>query len=510
MTRPANGSPEELARFAELQARLPGIFRRVFSHDRESRTVVVVPGLSLDSDVLANISGGPHYEERQLSMLMLLRLPNTRVVFVTSQPIAPVIIDYYLHLLPGVPTSHARRRLTLLSAHDGAPQTLTRKILDRPRLLARIRAAIGDPENAHLSCFNATAMERTLAVQLGIPLYACDPALLHLGSKSGSRETFRKAGIACPDGYERLRDEQDLIGAIVALRERDPGLERVAIKLDEGFSGEGNAVCTLRDAPAGSGFAAWLRDHFVETLEFAAARESWEHYAAKLAKMGGIVERWIEGADKRSPSVQMRINPVGELELISTHDQILGGADAQVFLGSRFPALPAYARELHELGTRVGEVLRNEGVLGRFGVDFISVPDGDRWRHEAIEINLRKGGTTHTFQMLQFLTQGRYESDTGLYRLPTGQVRSYAATDTFQNDALRRLAPDDLLDIAVEEQLHYDETRQEGTMFHLIGAMSGYGKLGLVAIDATTSAAVERYERTTDTLIARALGDPAD
>ena len=64
-------------------------------------------------------------------MLMLLRQPRMRIVLVTSQPIHPTIIDYYLHLLSGVPGSHARRRLTLLSTFDNSARPLTLKILER-------------------------------------------------------------------------------------------------------------------------------------------------------------------------------------------------------------------------------------------------------------------------------------------------------------------------------------------------------------------------------------------
>jgi hypothetical protein len=507
MITPTPGSDEEVRRFAELQARLPTLFERVFSDDREPRTVVVVPGLSLDQDVLAKIPGGLHYEERQLSMLLLLRMPNTRIVFVTSMPLDPVIIDYYLHLLSGVPASHARRRLTLLTAHDPSPDTLTQKILDRPRLLARIRRAIGDPQDAHMSCFNSTSHERTLAVQLGIPLYACDPELTTLGSKSGSRRIFREAGVLLPDGCECLRDARDVTSALVELKRRNPDLRKAAIKLEEGFSGEGNAVFAFSGAPGGSGLAAWVRRELPKRIEFAAADERWEYYERKLEEMGGIVECWIEG-EKQSPSIQLRITPVGGLELISTHDQVLGGASGQVFLGSRFPAAAAYARDLHETGERVGEVLRSRGVIGRFGVDFVSVPDGDRWQHYAIEINLRKGGTTHTLQMLQFLTAGRYEPDTALFRVPSGQVRFYVATDTLQKRCLRKLTPEDLIDIAVEDRLHYDETRQQGTVFHLLGAVSGYGKVGLVSIAETPQAAYELYERTAKTLERRAREVP--
>ena len=73
-------------------------------------------------------------------MLMLLRMPRTHLVFVTSQQVPTAIVDYYLHLLPGVPLRHARGRLTLLSCHDSSDVPLTQKILDRPRLLDRIEA----------------------------------------------------------------------------------------------------------------------------------------------------------------------------------------------------------------------------------------------------------------------------------------------------------------------------------------------------------------------------------
>jgi hypothetical protein len=45
--------------------------------------------------------------------------------------------------------------------------------------------------------------------------------------------------------------------------------------------------------------------------------------------------------------------------------------------------------------------------------------------------------------------------------------------------------PVDLVDLMVEEDLHFDEATQRGVVFHLIGAMSQYGKLGLVCIGET-------------------------
>ena len=154
---PAN-LDEERRRFTELQGRLSHVFKDIFPHRQSARSVVIVPSHSLDSDVLAKVSGIHHYEERLLCLLILLRLPRTNLVFVTSQPIHDSIIDYYLHLLPGVPSLHAKQRLTLLSCYDSSPMPLTQKILERRLVIDRICKAIDNPLTTHLACFNVTEL----------------------------------------------------------------------------------------------------------------------------------------------------------------------------------------------------------------------------------------------------------------------------------------------------------------------------------------------------------------
>jgi hypothetical protein len=495
MTTVEPGSPEELLAFRRLQARLPDLFRRVFPDPRSPRTVVIVPSLSLDQEVMAKITGVHHYEERMLCLLLLLRLPRTRVIFITSSPIPDAIIDYYLHLLPGVPERHARRRLTLLSCCDESDRPLSAKILRRPRLLAQIREALGDPDTAHMTCFNVSDLERSLAVSLGVPIYGCDPALAFLGSKSGARRVFREAGILVPDGFEDLADPQQVAESLAELKGRNPALRRAVVKLNEGFSGEGNAGFTFDGAPGSADLVRWIEDRLPD-LSFEAPDMTWEVYGAKIRQMGAIVEAFVEGDDCRSPSAQYRIDPLGNLEVVSTHDQILGGKAGQIFLGCRFPADQSYRLEVQDLGLKVGRVLRRNGVLGRFGVDFLSVRQGAGWRHHAIEINLRKGGTTHPYLMLQYLTDGTYDPATGVYRTAAGQPRCYYASDNLEAPGYRGLTPDDLIDIAVLNDLHFHGATQSGVVFHLIGALTQFGKLGAVCIAESVEGAQELFERT--------------
>ncbi len=492
---PPPGSAEEAADFARLQASLEQQFQAVFPDPLAPRCVVIVPSLSLDQEVLAKISGVHHYEERMLCMLLLLRLPRTRVVYLSSKPIPESIIDYCLHLLPGVPPQHSRERLIMLSCHDAAAEPLTAKVLARPRLIERLRLAIGDPSRAHLACFNVSALERSLAVRLGIPIYGCDPALLPLGSKSGGRRLFRDAGVAIPDGAEDLDDARQVAEALAALKARHPELRRAVVKLNEGFSGEGNSLFSFEGAPEGGGLAAWARER-LPGLQFEAQDMTWEVFEEKLGEMGGVVEAFLEGRDKRSPSAQFRVDPLGDLETISTHDQVLGGAGGQVFLGCRFPADPDYRLEIQAEGLKAARILRDQGVLGRFGVDFISLRGADGWRHYAIEVNLRKGGTTHPFLMLQYLTDGGYDPETGLFQSHTGRPCYYIASDNLESTRYRGLSPDDLIDIAACHGLHFHSAAQEGVVFHLIGALSEFGKLGLVSVAGSYERAQMLYDDT--------------
>jgi hypothetical protein len=504
---------QEVAAFEQLKPRLRDVWATLTMRDEEPHTSVVVPSLTLDRGSLKKLTGASFYEERLLFLLIRLRNPRARVVYVTSQPVHPMVLEYYFQLLAGIPASHARSRLTLLCAYDASPRSLTEKVLERPRLIQRIREGIQDPSRAYLTVFNATVLERRLAVLLGIPMNGADPQLAHLGTKSGSRRVFREAGVPLPEGTEGLRDRADVEAALIDLRRRRPGLRRAVIKLEDSFSGEGNAIFSYPDAAAGAptpraarrgtsaggagaSSRAGVRDALAE-IELSVADETPDSYFEKFAAMGGIVEELIEGREKASPSTQLRISPYGEVLVISTHDQILGGPSGQVFLGCRFPARDDYRMAMQQAAVRVGEVLAAHGVVSRFAVDFLCWRDRPQlpWQIAALEINLRMGGTTHPYLALQFLTGGSLDRETGLFWSPSGRSKSYVATDNLHSESYRGMLPEDLIEILTETRLHYSHGTESGVLFHLIGAVSEFGKLGVTAIADSPAESDAIYER---------------
>jgi len=491
---------EQFDKFRHLQSTLRDRWKTIELFDNSEADILVIPSLSIDQRELQKIEGCEHYEERLLFSLMRLRNPRTRLIYVTSLPIHPSIIEYYLQLLPGIPFSHARDRLLLLSAYDSSLKPLSQKILERPRLLERIRQSLR-LEKSFMICYNSASWEGELSVKLGVPLYAAAPDLQIWGTKSGSREIFAQSGVPHPDGSEKVWNSADLAEGSVQLWERQPTLQRIVVKLDEGISGEGNALLDLRPimSVASQGDhdqrVATISDRF-SSLRFQAKQETWENFSGRITELGAIAEAFVEGEIKRSPSVQGRITPSGEVEILSTHDQILGGPDGQIYLGCRFPADESYRLQLQQLGIKVGRKLAEKGVLERFGVDFIAVNRGNnQWDLEAIEINLRKGGTTHPFMTLKLLTNGRYDLSTGLFYSQQGRPKYYIATDNLQKDRYRGLLANDLMDIIADHRLHFDSGTETGTVFHLIGCLSQFGKLGLTSIGDSPQQAEEIYNK---------------
>jgi hypothetical protein len=482
------------ARFDALQRRLVPLWSSIAEFNQTAQTIVVVPSLSLDKVFPGAMQQA--YEERYLFLLLLLRQPRARLVYVTSETIQPAIIDYYLDLLPGVLATHARRRLFLVSPLDGSPRPLSQKLLDRPRLLAHIRSLVPDVSRAHLVPFITTTAERDLALALGIPMYGADPRHFDLGTKSGARRIFADEGVPHPYGSGELRSLDEAAAALATMRAARPGVGQAVIKLNEGVSGQGNAMIDLAGlpAPGAAGELAALGER-VRAMQFESPSVTLPWYAEKLAERGGIVEERIQGREFRSPSAQLRITPLGEVELLSTHDQLLGGPSGQSYLGCRFPADQAYAPMIMREAAKVGQRLLREGVLGRFAIDFVAVRNDDAWSCYAIEINLRKGGTTHPFLTLQFLTDGRYVPEAGVFLTQRGEQKCFVASDHVESAAYRVFTHEDLFDIGARHGLHFDQARQQGVVFHMMNALAEHGVVGLTAVANSHPEAEALYQR---------------
>lgn len=460
-------------------------------------TVVVVPSLSLQPDELRKIPGAVHFEQRLLYHFGLLRSPGVRLVYVTSQQIDQAIIEYTMDLMPGLSTAASWKRLTLLDCADDSPVPLVDKILRRPTLIDEIREAVADPDAAYLVTYNSTPSEQELAIRLGIPLFSCDPRLCHIGTKTGGRQLFRAAAVPMVAGVEDLRTETAVVEALARLKAGHPDLDQAVVKLNDSFAGAGNAVFPYSGAPDDD-LPGWIGGQLRSRLLIPG--DTWDSFLGKLRVMGAVVERYLATPAMRSPSAQLEIRPNGQVRILSTHDQILGGPTGQTFVGCAFPARAAYRSRVVDLALRTGRELAARGVIGQLSVDFLAdeqEPDDNVF---ALEVNLRMGGSTAPLMFLDGMLGGRYDDGSGEYRTPDGHPRCYVASDRIQIPRLRGLAPKNVLDTARRHGLDYDHDRRTGVAFYALGALAEFGKVGVIAVGRSPEEARRFYDGIVDAL----------
>jgi hypothetical protein len=183
--------------------------------------------------------------------------------------------------------------------------------------------------------------------------------------------------------------------------------------------------------------------------------------------------------------VQVDIAPTGDVEVVSTHEQLIGGSGGLVYLGCRLPAEPAYAGLLAGYGAAVGRVLADRGALGRLSVDFVAVRGLDGgWQLSGLEINLRKTGTTHPLAALASLVPGRYHPIHGRWQCDDGSERCYRSTDSLAVAGWR--GGSEAVIAAVEGAgLQFDRRTGTGIVLHSLCGLEHGGRVGLTAIGAS-------------------------
>ncbi|MFA5504358.1 MAG: hypothetical protein WC314_09975 [Vulcanimicrobiota bacterium] len=484
----------------ELQNQLQQWDRPADKGQRVAHTVLAVPSLSLPFFGIQSIEQMLHYEERIFYLFHILRNPLNRLIVVTSSPVTETLVSYLLHLLPGVPHSHARRRLELLHVQDNSSKPLAQKILDRPALMTRLRRLLSQSPRATISCYNVTQLEEELAVALQVPLHGPRAEHLRLTSNSGSRQLFQALGMTHPRGTKDVQYIGDVARALIDLAREQPGLSKACVKHNFSISGYGNAIVDL--APLQERLQKveevdnllhhWVMDNLPAWTDLVHERQTWDSYLERLGLEGGAVEEFVEGDPC---SVQVRIDLDGSVDVIGTHEELMGGENSQVYLGCRFPASHRLARSLGEQGRKLGEWMAEQGVVGRFTANFLATPKGGESvdRLYAVDVHLRKGNTTLPLRTLQLLSGGKYQAEEGRFTDDRGQELCYLSSDHFGAGHFKGMMPRDLLEIITCSSHHYSSTTHTGAVFHMLNGISELGQTGITCIERRPELAEQLY-----------------
>jgi len=465
--------------FDALQERLSTVCRVHRPGSTRPHVVVMLPSISLGPTILLHYQPRlAAYEHRfLLAALGLARTPGAELVLVTCGPVTDDVIDYYTRLADPADPESVRRRLHVLVVPDDTARGVSAKLLDRPDLIEQLRGLVGDLP-AMIEPWNVTDDEVAVSLALHRPIYGTPPDLWPLGFKSAGRRMFREAGVPTPEGCEGVHDNADVADAISAIRRARPKLHSVVVKQDNSGAGDGNFVVPLqrnrRRIPLSE-----LRDHCLDAAP--------EWFAHDLVE-GGIVEELVVGSTVTSPSAQINITPDGVVQVLSTHEQMLGGDNGQAYVGCSFPADPAYAAELAEYARAIGDRLAAAGAVGRVGVDFVAVRRRHGWVVYALEVNLRRGGTTHPFLALRELVPGRYDEERGRWTADLdGSQRCYRSSDALMDPAWLGLDPARVIRAVADAGLAFDHSNHTGVVLHMLSCLAVDGRRGDTARGRTVA-----------------------
>jgi hypothetical protein len=126
-------------------------------------------------------------------------------------------------------------------------------------------------------------------------------------------------------------------------------------------------------------------------------------------------------------------------------------------------------------------------------VDFATVRGPGGWTSYALEINLRKGGTTHPFGLVRCLLGGSYDAETGAYVDGRGQRQYYVSTDNQVDPRWRTVSPQDVIERVRAGGLAWDPERRTGVVLHMLECLPIDGRFGFTAIAPSRAEADAMY-----------------
>ena len=472
--------------FERVQEALPAALAANVPGSGVDHVVVGLPSFSVGETLLAHYAPKlPAMEHRYLNALLMLNRIDCDVVFVCSRRPPPEVLTAYEDIVVPAVADRIRARLHLVVVDDIGPRPLAAKLLDRPDLLDEIRDRVAG-RVAVIEPWNVTDHEVAVALALGLPVNGTPPALRSEAFKAAGRCLFRRTGVPVPVGVEGVHTVDDVLDAVTRIRSERPDVAAVVVKHDDSGAGDGNTVVELNEPSGVARGSSELR-------ATVAGLPAW--YLDDLLDGGGIVEELVVGDEVRSPSVQLDLLPGDGVRVVATHDQILGGDNGQVYMGCRFPADPAYAPELAVHGEAVGLDLTRRGCTGRAGVDFVAARRGSQpWDVRAIEVNLRKGGTTHPYTALRNLVPGHYDTVAGVWRADAGGTRAYRSTDYVGGPGWTGRPPASVVSAVHDSGVRFDVGQGTGVVLHMLAGLAVDGHFGVTAIGHTPEHAEELFD----------------
>ncbi|XP_031139132.1 IQ motif-containing protein H isoform X2 [Sander lucioperca] len=420
-----------------------------WKHTQSSkRTIIHIPSLGYSQSQRMNLRGFDILQNIQISRVCDIRDENVEVIYVCPRHLGEDILHYYTSLLKcdgatdeddtGTPqaSSSSVRRFIILTpeAVDYFPthnMCLSTLLKYSPRTLKRIRNLI---QGKQAYIVGGVAHEDDLAVadELGVPILAPEPAIAQLYStKSGGRRIFAGAEVDVPPGQ----------GDIYSLN------QRWLFKMDSEHDGRGTAYCDIcylscynwalqeyhRYGPE-LWNTEWIQEsvllRYLDEIPEWLARygqpaktscyPSWACFLKTFLRQGGVVEAYPPSDSVTCLTVDLLLEPGGEVTMLSCGDQLHGSCQLEA-IGSTVPQTSVRPEILQSICMRVGQACLKRLIVGYVSVDLATFLNRNTMEQKvwAIDLDLTYSDQLAMTQLLLMMTGGTLNCHTGCLEVPT-------------------------------------------------------------------------------------------
>ncbi|KAM4734667.1 IQ motif-containing protein H [Anableps anableps] len=441
-----------------------------WKHIRSSkRTIIHIPSLgyfqrqtlkSRRHDILQNI---------QITRLCDVRDENVEVIYICPMHLGEDILQYYSTLLTcnwtdtrSQPSSCNRRFLILTpEAVDHFPthnMCLSTLLKYSPCTLKRIKHLI-QGKQAYIVSGVSHMDDLAVADELDVPILGPEPAVSQLYStKSGARRIFSVAGVDVPPGQGDVYSLNQLHESLAELLTQNIHVQRWVFKINVQHGDCDTAFCDVCHLSCYNGVleqyhhyssdqwhSQWIQESVLlryldEVPEWLAHYAqpaktshifSWSSFLKTFLRQGGVVEAHPLSESVTYLTVDMLLEPGGEVTMLSCGNQLHGSCDLET-VGFTVPQTSVHPEKLHSICMRVAQACQKCIIMGYISVGLATFVDHSTLEQKVwtIDLNIAFSDQLAMTKMLLMTTDGTLNWHTGCFEVPvpvTGKSSEHQA-----------------------------------------------------------------------------------
>ncbi|NXU15316.1 IQCH protein, partial [Pardalotus punctatus] len=446
------------------------------------RTIIHIPSLGYSQHTREHIADLALQQNLQMGRLCDILDANVDVIYICPLALSEELLQYYNKLLglqaavrSGNPEDMAdlqdRFKILTPEAINSFPEhhmCLATLLKYSPRTIRRIRVLI-QSRAAYVVGGFPHQDELAVADALQVPVLGSEPAVARLySSKSGSRSLFASAGVPTPPGAGGIRSREQLLRALSQLILDNVEVQRWLFKVDGERGGDGTASCDvishlechpwIQQERHRLGPEAWSESQARELALVKISQElpgllaqhvqpvnekrfpTWEKFLQTFLTQGGAIEAFPLSASVTNLTVDLLIEPTGEVTMVASGDQLHAEGPLRSS-GTTIPQRSVDPEVLKVLCWKIGEACKSKGVLGYFSVDFVAFthPQTREQQVWATDLDLCYSDQLALTQLLLYMTDGNL--DCGSSRLQGPPASKESKSQRIQHEGTKPAAP---------------------------------------------------------------------